>query len=302
MFQRRKSLTARILETVPVFVIIAMGIAGVMVAMTVLVTAVPAGYELGSSSPSASASPSATARPGSPSILPTVATRSVRPTAPLPTTNPVVINSVIDERDPAGVWVVYVLYPSFKEGTTPWAPAINADIRAEMDALATRFEDGPAADRQAPKKVNTLFSTFTRDLVTPALTSFTLTWTADVVPNYPETGAISINYDMGTGQTITFADVFDDYQTALALFSQKAPALLQAKLGSDYDQTMAADGTSPILSNYPNWGLTGAGLKLTFPPDTVAPVTRGWVSIVIPWSALKPIMIQTGPVAQLAGF
>jgi hypothetical protein len=300
MFQRRRSLTARVIEGLPVVVIVGLAVGAVFVGMTVLATAVPVIPE--AASPSASAIPSGSVRPStSPSPEPTPSV-SAAPTSSLPPTRPVIINSAISEKAEDGVWDVYLLYPSFQAGSTPWAAEINAAIKDELDTMATKFELGPAADRQAPGKMNTLYSTFTKDLVTPTLGSFTLTWVDDTVPGYPTSGVISLNYDLATGQQIAFSDVFQDDPTALTLLAQLTPPLVQRELGGDYDQATVADGTRPSALNYANWELTETGLKVTFATALVAPAAKGPVSVVVPWTALKPIMVQTGPVATLAGF
>jgi hypothetical protein len=47
--------------------------------------------------------------------------------------------------------------------------------------------------------------------------------------------------------------------------------------------------------------LTPAGLKATFAQSQVAANDQGLPFVVVPWNALKPVMIPAGPVAALAG-
>jgi len=297
---RKKSFGERALETVPVFVIVGMGIAGVFVAMNVLVTAVPVLIDQGSSSPSADATISAL-----PSMAPTPsetrATYTPGPTASLPSARPTIVNSPISEKDPNGAWVVYITYPAFVAGTTPWADAMDAEILDDLQVRVAQFEQGPASDRQAGGKVHTLNGSFVTDLLTPTLASFTLTFVDDTTPGYPATTVQTFNYDLGTGQQISFGDLFIDSQTALAVMSLQAPLLLESQLGAAYDDAIVSDGTAATLSNYRNWALTPTGLKATFAQAQVAAASEGLKSVVVPWEALKPVMVQTGPVAALAG-
>jgi hypothetical protein len=83
--------------------------------------------------------------------------------------------------------------------------------------------------------------------------------------------------------------------------SLQAPLLLESQLGAAYDDAIVSDGTAATLSNYRNWALTPAGLKATFAQAQVAAASEGLKSVVVPWEALKPVMVQTGPVAALAG-
>ena len=298
---RQKSFMERARETVPVFVIIGMGIAGVFVAMNVLVTAVP--VVIDQSTPTPSAAPSFPVLPSiAPSEDPTRATYTPAPTASLPSVRPTIVRSAVSEKDANGVWVVHLSYPAFGAGTTPWAEAMNSEILSDLQDRAAQFEAGPASNRQASGKVNTLTNTFTTDLLTPSLASFTLTFVDDTTPGHPNTTVQTLNYDLGTGQQISFDDLFIDSQAALAVLSMQAELLLQAELGAAYDQAVVSDGTAATLANYRNWALTPAGLKATFAQSQVAATDQGLPSVVVPWTALKPVMVPTGPVAGLAGF
>jgi len=298
---RKKSFVERARETVPVFIIMGMGIAGVFVAMNVLVTAVP--VVIDQSTPTPRAAPSFPVLPSiPPSENPTRATYTPGPTASLPSVRPSIVHSALSDKDAHGVWVVYLSYPTFVAGTTPWAEAMDSEILSDLQDRAAQFEVGPASNRQASGKVNTLNSSFTTDLLTPSLASFTLTFVDDTTPGHPSTTVQTLNYDLGTGQQINFEDLFIDSQTALAVLSMQAPPLLQTALGAAYDQTVVGDGTAATLANYRNWALTPAGLKATFAQSQVAANDEGLPSVVVPWTALKPVMVPTGPVAALAGF
>ncbi len=300
---RKKSFGERARETVPVFVIVVMGIAGVFVAMNVLVTAVPTAIDNGSPSPSTRPVLFASGLPtGGPFVDPTEATSTPGPTASLPSVPPTIVNSAVSEKDPDGAWVVYLRYPAFVVGTTPWADSIDADILVELRTRAAQFEQGPASDRRADGKVNTLTGSFTTELLTPALASFTLTLVDETTPGHTTTTVETLNLDLGTGQRISFGDVFMDSQTALTVLFQQAPPLLLAKLGAAYDQAVATEGTGPIMANYTHWALTPAGFKVTFSQSQVAALDQGLPFVVFPWTDLKSIMVATGPVAQLAGF
>ncbi len=298
---RQKSFGERARETVPVFMIMGMGIAGVFVAMNVLVTAVPVLNNQSSLTPTTA--PSFPVLPSvPPSDNPTRVTYTPAPTASLPSVRPTIVHSAVSEKDANGIWVVYLSYPAFVAGTTPWAEGMDAEILGDMQARAAQFEAGPASNRQASGKVNTLTNSFTTELLTPSLASFTLTFVDDTTPGHPSTTVQTLNYDLGTGQQIGFDDIFFDSQAALAVLSMQAEPLLQAELGAAYDQAVVTDGTAATMANYRNWALTPAGLKATFEQSQVAASDQGLPSVVVPWAAFKPVMVPTGPVAGLAGF
>lgn len=301
MRQRRKSTFARALEALPVVAVVGIGVAGVFVAMNVLVTAAPVAIDR-SPSPSVSATPTF---PSSPSLLPLASETtfvSPAPTASLPSTRPTIVNSVVSASDPNRAWSVYLRYPAFVAGTTPWADAIDSDILGELQTKAIQWEQGPAANRQASGKVNTLIGSFTMELLTPALASFTLTWVDDSSTGAPATVVETLNYDLGTGLRIAFGDLFVDADSARVVIANQALAQLQAELGADYEPLVAGDGTTPSPENYANWNVTSAGIKITFAQYQVSSLLTTLPTIVVSWVALKPVMVATGPVWNLTGF
>jgi hypothetical protein len=292
---------ARALEGLPVLAVVGIGAAGVFVAMNVLVTAAPVAISR-SPSPSVSTPPSFA---GSPSLLPLASDTTFAtpvPTAPLPSTRPTIVNSAVSASDPNGTWSVYLRYPAFVAGTTPWADAIDADILGELQTRAAQWELGPAANRQASGKVNTLIGSFTTELLTPALASFTLTWVDDSSTGTPANGVETLNYDLGSGQRIAFDDLFVDAQAARVVISNQAVPQLQAELGANYEPQVTSEGTSPAPANYVNWNITSAGIKITFAQYQVSSRLPTLPTIVVSWAALKPVMVGTGPVWTLTGF
>ena len=301
MRARRKSALERGRDVVPIFAVIGVGIAGVFVAMNVLVSAVPI-VTASSPSPSGSVGPSFAATPSA-LLIPTPApTLRAAPAASLPSGGPTIINSPVSASDPSGNWSVYMLYPAFEVGTTPWADSISADILGEVETRALQWEAGPAAYRRASGKVNTLFGSFKTELLSPALASFTLTWTDDSSNGEPALGVQTLTYDLATGQRIQFNPLFVDSKAALTAISADVLPMLQAVLGVDYDATLAVEGTSPLPANYTHWALTPDGMEIIFSQYQVAPGKDKLPSVVIPWASLKPLMVNSGPVATLAGF
>ena len=299
MLTRRKSLFGRARDAVPIFAVVGVGIAGVFIAMNVLVTWAP----IAVASPTPSPSPGPTF-PTTPSILPVVTDTpflTPAPTASVPATKPTIIKSAVSASDPNGAWKVYLAYPTFKAGTTPWAEQTNADVTDEMQTRATQWEDGPAAVPR-PGKLNTLYGSFVTDLLTPELASFTVTWTDDSNPGAVQLGVETISIDLSSGQRLAFDDLFPDATTALATISLQTRSLLQDQLGAAYNAVTAEAGTSPTTSNFTNWALTTAGVKFVFPQYQVSDRADLEPAVVVPWAALKPVVVQTGPLATLAGF
>ncbi len=302
MLTRRKSLLTRAGEAVPFFAVAGVGVAAVFMAMNVLVTWAPIIVASPSSSTSAAASVSASASTSFGAPATPTPSFSPAPTASLPSTKPTVVSSAIKASDPNGTWSVYLGYPAFLAGTTPWAASIDADISGEVQTTAAQWETGPAANRQAGVKLNTLYGSYTMDLLSPALASFTLTWADDSYSGPPALGVETFTYDLGTGQRLAFGDVFPDSTSALAAISTEARSLLHNQLGAGYVSGIADDGTNPTVSNFGNWAVTKDGIKFTFGQYQVTADPTAQPSVLVSWDVLRPVMVQTGPVAKVAGF
>jgi hypothetical protein len=286
-------------ELAPAVVVVGVGVAGVFLAMNILVTAPPVSIAL-SPTPARSVGPSF---PATPSGLPfdtPAPTDTPAPAASLSDQQPRFVHSVITESDPNGAWTVYLTYPAFVTGQTPWAQQIDSDMRAELTTRASQWELGPAADRSASGKKNTLTDTFVTDLISPTLASWTLTFVDNSLPSGPTTTVESIVYDLATGQRMVLGDIFIDSVSAATLLSNVTPVILKSQLGTSYDATRVTEGTTPQLTNWNNWAVTQAGLKVTFDQYQVTDGPE-IVAIVVPWSQLATVMNLDGPVARLAG-
>jgi|ERR1035437_1099326 hypothetical protein len=295
-----KSLTARIRGTAPAFAVIGLGAVAVFVAMNVLVTAAPVVF--GSTpTPRVSVTPQF---PVVPSYVPSAtALAAVTPgiTASLPPAGPTIIHSQVSMDDPHGLWSAYLSYPSFLEGSTPWAKEMNAEIYDEVQTRADQWSQGSAASPRSDGKKSILDGSFTVDLYSPELTSFTMTWTDDSFPVGKAYGVETINYDLSTGMRISMDQVFADSSTALVFMSGSVLPQLVAELGPDYDASVAVEGTSPSPDHYAYWALSLKGIKVTFSQNQVTLKSGPLPFVVVPWSAVKSVMIQSGPIAQLAG-
>ena len=284
----------------PVFAVAGVGIAVVFVVMNVLVTWAP--IAVATPSPSASVAPSFGPSPSPAEVVTASPSATPAPTASLPAAKPTLIRSAVSASDPHGAWTVYLLYPTFQAGSTPWADAIDAQMTDEMQGRAVQWEQGPAANRKPSARINSLSGSFTTELLTPSMASFTLAWTDKTADLTPGLGVETLTYDLSTGQRLAFSDVFPDATAALAVLSVTARTMLQDQMGTGYDPSVAVDGTSPSTANFSNWAVTPSGIRFTFAQYQVTAHPDAQPSIVIPWAILKPVMVQTGPLAALAGF
>ncbi len=296
----RSSIAQRILDVLPIVGIVGLALAGVFVAMTLLVSAVPS---------DASPVPPSAIAAGSPTNVPELTLPPAQPTATptpgvtvvLPPNAPAIRKGVAQAKDPRGVWSAVLYYPQFAPSSTPLADAMNAEIASEVQDRLAQWQVGPAAVKSGSGKVNQLTGNFFVEMVSPTLASFSLTWVDNVSETAPTTNIETITYDLGTGSRMGLADVFADTGGALAIMSDRSRTFLATYLGSHYDPATVESGTSPSPSNFSNWSLTTAGFKVTFSEYQVAPYADGRPVVVVPWSAFEGVIAASGPVAKLAG-
>jgi hypothetical protein len=294
-----QSLVTRARGTAPAFAVAGLVIVAVFVGMNVLVQAAPVIFS-STPTPRVSTTP---AFPVTPSIVPSasaVATDTPGMTAPLPSAGPLIVHSQVS-MDGGNLWSVYLSYPAFLAGTTPWAKEMNDEIYNEVQTRAEQWAQGPAANPRSDRKKSTLEGDFSVDLLAPALASFTMTWTDDSVPDDTLYGVETLNYDLSTGMRIALDQVLPDVPTGLVFLSGSALTQLQDALGTEYDASVAVQGTSPSADHYIHWALTRKGIKVTFSQNQVTLKTGPLPFVVVPWSAVQSVMIQSGPIGQLAG-
>jgi len=241
--------------------------------------------------------------PVTPSIVPSasaVATDTPGVTAPLPSAGPLIVHSQVS-MDGGNLWSVYLSYPAFLAGTTPWAQQMNDEIYNEVQTRADQWAQGPASNPRSDRKKSALDGDFTIDLLTPALASFTMTWTDDSAPDAKLYGVETLNYDLSTGMRIALDQVLPDVSTGLVFMSVSVLPQLEDELGPGYDASIAVEGVSPSADHYIHWALTRKGIKVTFSQNQVTLRAGPLPFVVVPWSAIQSVMVQSGPIGQLAG-
>jgi hypothetical protein len=289
----RSNLSTGFASVLPFIGLVVVGVIAVTTAMTVL------GF---GDVPSPSFSPT-------PSPAPSLATYSAAPTATasevvymvsLPPHSPSVKTQILRVRDPHGVWTVNFSYPQLVLGTTPLAHIVNQDIAAEVQTRVEAFENGEAQLPDGSGGLNSLAGTYTLEMLSNRVASFTLRWTDDTgAKAQPAIGLQALTYALNSARRLDFGDVFIDQPGALNIVSADSRTQLQQSLGSAYDSTVVEAGTTPLLANFQSWSLTPAGLKVTFYPLQVADYESGTPTVVIPWRDLATVVRPDGPTVGL---
>jgi hypothetical protein len=112
-----------------------------------------------------------------------------------------------------------------------------------------------------------------------------------------------LNYDVKKGKKLALADLFIDkskYLTAIANYCMKELKERSKKEDAMIFGDQIESGAGPRADNYRAWSITKKGLWITFDPYQVAAYAAGPQYVLVPYSALKDIIRQDGPIANFA--
>lgn len=103
----------------------------------------------------------------------------------------------------------------------------------------------------------------------------------------PDLGLATFTYDIESGATLSYADIFSNAPGLLTFMSEYARAELLRRLPRS-EEELIIRGTTPAEANFAYFALRKDGLELFFPPYQVAASGLGEQSVVIPLDKLAP--------------
>jgi len=122
---------------------------------------------------------------------------------------------------------------------------------------------------------------------------------------HPNSFTTVLNYDVKNGKKIALADLFNPKSTYLNVISAYSIKDLKDQSKKEKDSMLMDDqiqeGAAPRADNYKAWSITRKGLWIVFDPYQVAAYAAGPQHVLVPYSALKPIVKSDGPIGNLAG-
>lgn len=104
---------------------------------------------------------------------------------------------------------------------------------------------------------------------------------------HPNPSLTSFVIDGPTGKALQLSDLFQGAYLE-ALSSHARTELAKRDISSEPD--WIARGTEPKADSFSVWYPTQGGLMLVFPPYQVAPYVAGPQEVLVPWSALAPLL------------
>ncbi|HEY8204997.1 MAG TPA: RsiV family protein [Pyrinomonadaceae bacterium] len=122
---------------------------------------------------------------------------------------------------------------------------------------------------------------------------------------HPNSFTTVLNYDVKNGKKIALADLFNPKSNYLNVISAYCIKDLKDQSKKEKDSMLMDDqiqeGAAPRADNYKAWTITRKGLWIVFDPYQVAAYAAGPQHVLVPYSALKPIVKSDGPIGSLAG-
>lgn len=105
--------------------------------------------------------------------------------------------------------------------------------------------------------------------------------------------SLTLNYDLAQGRELALDDLFTQDAGYLNVMSSYCIAELSKRdIGffGGFER-----GAEPTPDNYRNWNIAADGLIITFDEYQVAPYAAGPQTVTVPYSELKPLINQQGP-------
>lgn len=121
---------------------------------------------------------------------------------------------------------------------------------------------------------------------------------------HPNTNTTVLNYDVKNGKKLALGDLFNPKAGYLGAISAYCIKDLkeQSKKSKDlmFDDEQIKSGAGPRADNYKAWAITKKGLFIVFDPYQVASYAAGPQYVLVPYSALKDLVKQDGPIGSFA--
>lgn len=208
------------------------------------------------------------------------------------------------EEDKSAPYTIDAAYPQIVGGNLSGAAEqFNKATRAMVEKEVQQFKNYVKADRvhmqTLPEEIrqNSLKIDYDVDVIKPgdqAIISVRfLTEGFQAGRAHPYHRHSVINFDLATGKTLEFAQLFKPKSKYLSIISHYSQAKLNEKLE---DKWMINEGTKPVAKNYKNWNLTADSIVITFDEYQVAPYVYGAQEVDVPYEVLKKEVMSTAPV------
>lgn len=198
---------------------------------------------------------------------------------------------------------IHINYPSLGNKT------VDRDIREWVDSVASAFEEYLVIPELVQEEQNFEIGRFLLDddLNLPAQIEKNFELWGNYQISRPSKNAVTIifelwnytgseqgnldiltlNYNLLSGQRLSFVDIFTHPDIALELMSSWTRKKLKDRFGGNMSNKNLEDGTMPLIENFSSLTLTPGGICINFQPWQVAEWAIGIQKVEMPLEALK---------------
>ncbi len=252
--------------------------------------------------PTATLAPLPTSTRPAPTALPTSApipTLTLAAT-PLPSGPLLLVSQTLAESKTKPAYTFTVNYPQIQNAGSPGLTAFNqASQKLATDLMASyqaNIKNNPPIATPEPGLPGSFMEAKYQVIHgSDGLLSIRFTiadyWSGAAHPN---SYSMVLNFNLITGQPLALKDLFLPGAGYLQTIADFCAADLQKR-----DRLGFPEGVAPKAENFQNWAIADQGLIFYFDPYQVAAYAMGPQKVSIPYSALKPILNPTGPLAPL---
>ena len=166
-------------------------------------------------------------------------------------------------------------------------------------AAAERAREAAAAKQDDVSPPSALLIDYVVTAANKDFISILFSFSEETGGQHPNNSTESFNYDLNRNAPVSLADLFNRNSNYLKVISGYSIRELE-KLIKDDIYGEIEKGAGPELKNFHSWNITPTGLQINFDTYQVGSYVDGPYRIVVPYSALKPIIKPDGLLAQFA--
>ena len=205
--------------------------------------------------------------------------------------------AALQEQDQSSSYTINAQIPVLIGSRDPRVQAFNAEMKNAVDIAVAAFEQNLSNITPTPNSTSSYFQLRYSVLSPPG---DILSVKFDIQTFYtgaahPGDASQTATFDLGHGQDVTLAGLFQPGSDYLAAISKYCSAQLSTR---DIGFQGFELGATATVQNYRNWNITADGLMITFDEYQVAPYAAGPQTVVIPYKELTRIIQPTGPLAS----
>ena len=233
--------------------------------------------------------------------VPTVTPSPVPPTEtsiPLISQQVILIPTSFNETNQSPPFTISSQTPQLAGSDDPRVQTLNQRlnelVQKEVDIFRQGFLQSPATPISSGSFLEVTY-TLTAQINDIWSFKFDFSFYSDGAA-HPGLYSITMNYDLGQGKELLLGDLFIANSNYLEAISNYCITELSRQ---PFFEGPFQEGAWPTVENYRNWNIAADGLMITFDEYQVAPYAAGPQIVTVPYSEIRQIIDQQGPLESL---